>query len=66
MLRKNLFEMLSEVQKGASVLIERNGKIVAKLVPSHNDDWRAGIAEQPSLLVESNKAFAPMEGLFHE
>ena len=65
-LRENLFDILTQVQNGASVTIERDGKIVARLVPAHTADWRAGISEQPKLLVSARKAFAPMEDLFEE
>ena len=65
-LRKQLFKTLLEVQKGASVLIERDGKVVARLVPSSAVDWRPSIFEQPIILVEEDRAFAPIEDLWDD
>ena len=65
-LRSNLFEMLAQVQKGASISIERNGKIIARLVPAVAADWRQAISEKPRLLVAKEKAFEPIEDLFDD
>ena len=65
-LRKQLFRTLGEVQKGASVIIERDGKVVARLVPAHQEDWRASISEKPTYLVKERQAFAPLEDLWNE
>lgn len=65
-LRSTLFDALRDVQRGASILIERNGKVIARLVPSTDKDWRQEISEQPRSLVLEKDVFAPIEDLFDE
>ena len=63
-LRKQLFNTLSRVEKGAQVAIERNGKVIAKLMPCGKGDWRDCISQKPKLNGSPIEVFAPIEDLF--
>ena len=67
-LRTELFSILDQVQKGASILIERDGAIVARLVPAgseaSDDNWRAPITKKVRYLVDKKRAFAPIKDVF--
>ena len=56
------------MQNGASVLIERDGKVVARLVPAideiNQSEWRTVINEKPRYLVKRELAFAPIKDVF--
>lgn len=65
-LRRDLFQTLREVQRGATVLIERDGKVVARLVPAETENWRQAIEHKPRLLVSDEEAFKPLEDWFNE
>ncbi len=65
-LRKNIFDILTSVSKGNSILIERNGKEVAVIVPAKINNWRDKIKSKPKLLVSEEEAFIPVEDVWKD
>ncbi|MGD2088930.1 MAG: type II toxin-antitoxin system Phd/YefM family antitoxin [Candidatus Aminicenantes bacterium] len=65
-LRSNLFEYLAKVSKGETITIQRNGKDVARVVPSQKEDWRDKMRKKVKLLVPPDEVFAPMEDVWED
>ncbi len=65
-LRKHLFSVLDAVEQGETVAVTRGGRVVARLCPVAEGDWRARMTRKPRLLVSPDAAFAPMDDLWEE
>ena len=65
-LRKNLFAIFDKVAQGETVTVTRGGRPVARVCPAGPTDWRAGVRQQPRLLVPPEEAFAPMDDLWED
>ena len=60
-LRTNLFEYLSKVEEGETIVIQRYKKEIARLVPVPKADWRDNMKVQPKILVSLNDLIKPLE-----
>lgn len=65
-LRKHLFALLDKVQQGETVSVTREGRVVARICPVGESDWRARMTERPRLLVSSEEAFAPLDDVWED
>lgn len=65
-LRAGLFGILDQVRRGEVVVVERRGRVVAKIVPAEATNWREGVAIRPRLLVPVEEAFAPLDDLWQD
>jgi prevent-host-death family protein len=59
-LRKNLFEYLDRASKGETIVIQRNNQDVARIVATHQIDWRDKMSIKPVLLVAPEELIKPM------
>jgi prevent-host-death family protein len=65
-LRNNLFDFLAKVSQGETIVIRRNGKNVALVVPPQKEDWRDKMSSKIKLLVSPDTAFNPLEDVWEE
>ena len=64
--RANLFDYLDLVSGGEIVVIERNNKVVARLVASQQTDWRVNMIVRSEILVEPGELVKPLDGVWDE
>lgn len=60
-LRANLFAYLEKVSAGETVVIQRNKRVVARLTPSAQMDWRDRMKHQVKLRVSPENLMAPLD-----
>ena len=65
-LRNNLFEYLDKASEGETIVIQRNNQDVARIVPTHQIDWRDKMSIKPELLVSPEELIRPIEGIWEE
>lgn len=65
-LRVKLFDLLTAVESGETVSVQKGGRIVALIVPAGRIDWRDGITVRPKLLVSADRAFAPLDEIWED
>ena len=65
-LRSNLFSYLEMVVNGETIIIYRNKKQVAKLVPPNISNWREQINIKPKLLVSPEEIIKPIEDIWQD
>ena len=65
-LRNNLFEYLDKASKGETIVIQRNNQDVARIVPTHQVDWRDKMSIKPELLVSPEELIKPMEDIWED
>ncbi len=65
-LRNNLFDYLDKVTKGETIVIYRNKKEVAKLVPPIVSNWRDLIKTKFEILVPTDEIIEPMEDIWQD
>ena len=65
-LRNNLFNYLEKVANGETILIQRNKKEVAKLVPPNISDWPDSTKIKLEILVEPDKLIKPIEDIWQD
>lgn len=65
-LRNNLFEFLDRAAAGESIIVERNQKEVARLVPTDQPDWRDEMKETARFLVSPESLVEPLEGVWED
>ncbi|HKJ34789.1 MAG TPA: type II toxin-antitoxin system prevent-host-death family antitoxin [Balneolales bacterium] len=65
-LRNNLFNYLDKASKGETIVIQRNNQDVARIVPTHQIDWRDKMSIKPELLVSPEELIRPIEGIWEE
>ena len=65
-LRNNLFEYLDKASAGETIVIQRNNQEVARIVPTHQIDWRDKMSIKPELLVSPEELIKPMEDIWEE
>ncbi|MBT4504627.1 MAG: type II toxin-antitoxin system prevent-host-death family antitoxin [Gemmatimonadetes bacterium] len=65
-LRKDLFEYLDRVLAGETVVIERNKREVARLVPTRQLNWRDKMSNAPKLLVPPEDLIEPIDDIWEE
>ena len=65
-LRSNLFSYLDMVVNGETIIIYRNKKQVARLVPPNISNWREQIKIKPKLLVSPEEIIKPIEDIWQD
>jgi prevent-host-death family protein len=65
-LRNNLFNYLEKVTNGETILIQRNKKEVAKLVPPNTSNWRDNLKTKMEILVEPDELIKPLEDIWED
>ena len=65
-LRNNLFDYLNKASEGETIVITRNNQDVARIVPTHQIDWRDKMSIKPELLVSPEELIKPMEDVWEE
>ena len=65
-LRNNLFDYLNKASKGETVIIQRNKEEVARLVPTHQTDWRDRMTIKPQIIVEPEDLIKPVEDIWED
>ena len=65
-LRNNLFNYLDKASKGETIVIQRNNQDVARIVPTHQIDWRDKMSIKPELLVSPEELIRPIAGIWEE
>ena len=65
-LRNNLFEYLDKASEGETIVIQRNNQDVARIVPTHQIDWRDKMSIKPELLVTPEELIKPIEDIWEE
>ena len=59
-LRRELFHVMDEIQKGEIYEIIRNGEAVARITPTVVPNWRTKLRCEPKLLSDPETVFAPL------
>ncbi len=65
-LRKDLFSYLDKVSKGESIIIQRNNKEVARLLPTRQTNWRDKMTIKPRIIVAPEELIKPVEDIWEE
>lgn len=65
-LRNNLFDCLDKVAEGETILIQRNNREVARLVPASQQNWRKKMNIQPELIVSPDEVIEPLEDIWED
>ena len=65
-LRNNLFNYLEKVVNGETILIYRNKKEVAKLVPPNISNWRDRTKIKLEILVDPDELIKPIEDIWRD
>jgi len=65
-LRNNLFEYLDKASEGETIVIERNKHEVARIVPTHQVNWRDKMNIKPKVLVSPEELMKPVEGVWED
>ena len=65
-LRNNLFDYLDKASEGETIVIQRNNQEVARIVPTHQIDWRDKMSIKPELLVSPEELIKPIEDIWEE
>ena len=63
-LRNNIFDYLDKASKGETIVIQRNNQEVARIVPSHQINWREKMSLKPELLVSPEELIKPIEDIW--
>lgn len=59
--RKHLFEYLNQVAEGQQIVIQRNQKEIAKIVPMVQIPWQDKMKEKITICVSDEELIAPLE-----
>ena len=65
-LRNDLFNYLEKVVSGETIVIYRNKKQVAKLMPPNISNWREQVKIKPKLLVSAEEIIKPIEDIWKD
>jgi len=65
-LRNNLFDYLNKASEGETIIIERNKKEVARLIPTRQANWRDKMTIKPKIMVASEELIKPVEDSWKE
>ena len=65
-LRSNLFNYLDEASKGETIIIQRNNQEVARLIPTHQTNWRDKMTIEPEIMVETQAFIKPLEDIWED
>ena len=65
-LRNNLFEYLDRASEGETIVIQRNNKEVARLVPTRRRSWRERMTIKPTIKVKPEELIEPLEDIWKD
>jgi prevent-host-death family protein len=65
-LRNNLFDYLDKIAEGETIVIQRNNRNIARLLPLHQSNWRNSMSIKPKLLVSSDELIKPIEDIWED
>lgn len=65
-LRNNLFDYLDKASEGETIIIQRNNKEVARLIPTRQTNWRDKITIKPQIMVAPEELIRPVEDIWEE
>lgn len=65
-LRSNLFDYLARAAAGETIVIQRNRREVARLIPAQPVDWREKMHLTPHLLVPPAELTKPLAEIWVE
>ena len=65
-LRNNLFDYLDKASEGETIIIQRNNKEVARIVPIHQANWRNKMTIKPQIMVAPEELIKPVEDIWEE
>ncbi|ETW95510.1 MAG: hypothetical protein ETSY1_30350 [Candidatus Entotheonella factor] len=63
-LRNHIFDYLDKAAEGETIIIERNNREVARLIPTQQTNWRAHMSSAPQLLVSPEQLIEPMPDIW--
>ncbi len=65
-LRNNLFDYLDKASEGETIIIQRNNKEVARIVPIRQANWRDKMTIKPQIMVAPEELIRPVEDIWEE
>ncbi len=65
-LRNNLFEYLDKASEGETIIIQRNKKEVARMIPTRQANWRDKMTIKPQIMVSPEELIEPVEDIWEE
>jgi len=65
-LRNNLFEYLEKVKNGETIIVYRNKKKVAKLVPANVSNWRDQMKTTIKIKVPPDELAKPIDEIWRD
>ncbi len=65
-LRNNFFDYLDKASEGETIVIQRNNQDVARIVPTHQIDWRDKMSIKPELSVSPEELIKPIGDIWEE
>lgn len=63
-LRNNLFDYLDKASEGETIIIRRNNKEVARLIPTSQANWRDKMTIKPKIMVAPEELIKPVEDIW--
>jgi len=64
--RSNLFNYLDKISNGEIIVIQRNNKEIARLIPSHQTNWRNKMTIKPKILVSPEELLKPIDDIWED
>ncbi len=65
-LRNKLFDYLDKAAQGETIVVKRNNREVARLVPIRQTNWRDKMNIKPKLLTSPEELIKPIEGIWED
>lgn len=65
-LRNNLFDYLEKVTNGETIVVYRNKKEVAKLIPPNVSNWRDQMKTKVKILVPPDEIIEPIDDIWQD
>ncbi len=65
-LRNNLFEYLDKADEGEIIVIQRNNREVARIIPVKQSNWRDKMNITPELLVPPEDFIKPLDNVWED
>lgn len=63
-LRNNLFEYLDKASEGETIIIRRNNREVARLIPTGQTNWRDKMTTKPKIMVAPEALMEPLDDVW--
>ncbi len=63
-LRNNLFEYLDKASSGETIVIQRNNRDVARIIPTNEMNWREKMSIMPEIRVSPEELIKPIEDIW--